>query len=244
MGKAEDDAKREEEAATAEAALEERIGKAIDARLNKAISGHLTRMTPKLAETIGAQVLAGIKSAQGGDDDDADVAGGAGAGKGKVVDKDTPLAQQLAAMQKRLEAETKKREDSERKQVESESRRARAEEDDAVKSALMSAGVKDEARIRAALHTHRGEGRIKRDEAGTILFIKRTDSGDEEVPLSKGIAEWAKTDEGKVFLPPSGAAGSGGNSPKNNTNGGKSTKLSTQDFQNNILAAVTNAEQK
>lgn len=239
MGKAEDDAKREEDAAAAEAALEERIGKAIDARLNKAISGHLTRMTPKLAETIGAQVLAGIKAAQGGDEDTDDAgAAGVGAGKGKV-DKDNPLAQQLATMQKRLETETKKREDSERKQVESESRRARAEEDDAVKSALMASGVKDEARIRAALHTHRGEGRIKRDEAGTILFIKRTDSGDEEVPLAKGIAEWSKTDEGKVFLPPSGASGSGGNAPKNGAGATKGTKLSTTDFQNSILAAVT-----
>jgi len=239
MGKAEDDAKREEEAAATEAALEERIGKAIDQRLNKAISGHLTRMTPKLAETIGAQVLAGMKATK---DDDPDGAGGDGDGTppkgGKGADKDNPLAAQLTSLQKQLETEKKKREASEAKQAEAEARRARAEEDDAVKSALMVAGVKDEARIRAALHTHRGEGRIKRDEAGTLLFVKRGDAGEEEVPLAKGIAEWAKTDEGKVFLPPTGAAGSGGRGGQNGQTGGEKGKYTNSEWAADMTKAI------
>lgn len=243
MGKAEDDARREEEAAAAEAALEERIGKAVDARLNRAISGHLTRMQPKLAADIGAQVLAGLKAQQGENDDE--TADPPESNKGKPPKGQNAEAdQRLKSLEKQLADERKKREASEAKQLDTEAKRARGEEDDAVKSALMAAGVKDEARIRAALHTHRGEGRVKRGEDGTILFMKRTDAGDEEMPLAKGIADWAKTDEGKVFLPPTGASGSGGNPPKNGGANGAPGKLSTNDFQSAIFNAVTDAAQK
>lgn len=237
-------AKTEEELAAEEAALEERIGKLVDARLNRAISGHLTRMTPKLAETIGAQVLAGIKASQGEVDDDAGDAGDAGAGKskaGKGAAVSDEVSQRMKLLEKQLADEKKKREASEAKQLEAEGRRARAEEDDAVKSALMAAGVKDEARIRAALHTHRGEGRIKRDEAGSILFVKRGDAGDEEIPLAKGIAEWAKTDEGKVFMPATGAAGSGSSGAKNGANGANgaaSGKFGEGGFAGALMSAI------
>lgn len=235
--------KTPEEIEAEEVALEERIGKAVDARLNRAISGHLTRMQPKLAADIGAQVLAGLKAQQeeGGGGDPGDEAGKPPKlAKGQSAEAD----QRFKALEKQLADEKKRRETSEAKQAEAEQRRARAEEDDAVKSALMAAGVKDEARIRAALHTHRGEGRIKRDDAGTILFVKRSDAGEEEVTLAKGIAEWSKTDEGKVFLPPTGASGSGGGPPKNGGANGAPGKLSTSDFQSAIFNAVTDAAQK
>lgn len=242
MGKAEDDAKREEDAAAAEAALEERIGRIVDTRMNRAITTHFKRETPKLAETIGAQVLAGLKAAQGGGDDDddevADPAEPGKAGKKPPKGQSDEVTQRMKALEGQLAVEKKKREASEAKQVEAETRRARAEEDDAVKSALMAAGVKDEARIRAALHTHRGEGRIKRDEAGAIMFVKRSDDGDEEMPLTKGVAEWAKTDEGKVFLPPTGASGSGGTQPRNGTVAPAKGKYTGQQYENDLMAAI------
>jgi hypothetical protein len=241
-GKGGGGAKTPEEIEAAEAALEERIGKAIDTRLNKAISGHLTRMTPKLAETIGAQVLAGIKAGQGaGDDDTADPPDPTAAKppKGQSTESD----QRLKSLEKQLADERKKRELSEAKQLETEAKRSRGEEDDALKSALMASGVKDEARIRAALHMHRGEGRIKRGEDGAILFVKRTDAGDEELPLAKGVAEWAKTDEGKVFLPPTGAGGSGAGQQKAGNSGqANGGKMTNDQFAGNLLAAIVNGK--
>jgi hypothetical protein len=247
-GKGGGGAKTPEEIEAEEAALEERIGKAIDTRLNKAISGHLTRMTPRLAETIGAQVLAGIKASQGaGDEGDGDETGAGassgGQGKGKGAQVSDEVSQRMKTLEKQLADERKKRELSEAKQLETEAKRSRGEEDDALKSALMAAGVKDEVRIRSALHTHRGENRIKRDDAGNILFVKRSDAGDEEMPLAKGIAEWAKTDEGKTFLPATGAGGSGAGQQKAGNSGqANGGKMTNDQFAGNLLAAIVNGK--
>jgi hypothetical protein len=49
--------------------------------------------------------------------------------------------------------------------------------------------------------------RYEADDSDTILF--KTDDGD--MPFEDGLRSWAKSDEAKLFLPPRGAAGSGGN---------------------------------
>jgi hypothetical protein len=215
----------DEERATREAEedvkLEERVGKIVDVRVNKAISSHLKRELPKLGETISALVLSKLKPA-GDEDGDQDGEGGETGGeqqaqggqrspdgkfKGKV---DPELDRRMRALEKETAAAKKRAEEAEKKQAEMEARRRTDEENDLSQKALLALGIKDDVQLEAALMFHRGKGRIARDEDGKPVFVRRDKDGDEErVPLDQGLREWGKSDEAKRFLPATGAGGSG-----------------------------------
>ena len=59
------------------------------------------------------------------------------------------------------------------------------------------------------------KGRVKYDDIGDLVWVD--DDGD-EVSLKAGVAEWAKTDDAKLYLPPRGASGSG-DQPRNQSGG-------------------------
>lgn len=229
-------------------ALGERISKLVseqlDAKLNKAITGHFKREMPKFAEQIGAQVIAAMKPSAGDDDTNDDAgAGGAGAGdgagkgaKGKGGGQSDEVTAHIKRLEKQVADEKAARLKSENATKEAEQRRLATEENDLITKALMGAGVKDETHIEAALLLHRGRGRVKRNEEGEVVYVPGKDV--DPLPLAKGISDWAKSDEGKKFMPPSGAGGSGGRSPKAADGSGKSGKYTDADLSADITKAI------
>lgn len=219
------EAEKAEQEAERAAAEEERLGKMIDARLNKAISTHLKREMPKLAETIGASVLASMQKAreeetEASGEGGAAAASGEGAGKGKAGGGEATLPPEVEKRIRALEKVTKDAErraqEAEARAKEMEDRRRLDEENDLSTKALLGIGIKDEVQLESALLFHRGKGRIKRDDDGKPVFVRKGRDGDEEtVPLEQGLKEWAKTEEAKRFLPATNAAGSGSQGARN-----------------------------
>jgi hypothetical protein len=165
--------------------------KPISAGLEKAITDKVT------AATKGLQAKpADTDTDTDTDTDDEPVKGKS---KGKT---DPKLTAQIAALQKQVADETTKREAAEQK-----SREERVL--NSARSALTKAGVPPE-RVKAAIAVlHNAEGRLRLAEDGKPgLHFQRT-GYDEVVEIEKGLDEWLKTDDGKVFLPPRGVEGTG-----------------------------------
>lgn len=77
-----------------------------------------------------------------------------------------------------------------------------------VLESLTEMGI-DGARAKHALHyLVDGEKsvRYQNDESNTIVFR----DGEDDIDLKTGLTNWAKTEDGKLYLPPRGAGGSGG----------------------------------
>lgn len=77
-----------------------------------------------------------------------------------------------------------------------------------VRDALLASGA-DAKRVSVALSHLRATQAVKLDEKGNPVFVATREWGEDLVPVSKGAAEWLQTEEGKFFLPPSGAQGTG-----------------------------------
>ena len=73
------------------------------------------------------------------------------------------------------------------------------------------------------------------DDAPPIFRLDEQQS----VDLKTGIKTWIKTDEGKFFLPPSGANGSGSRPSK--ANGGTQEKLTPEQQQERMMLALGDA---
>lgn len=73
--------------------------------------------------------------------------------------------------------------------------------------ALGTVGISDPSRTKAALATLFQDGRISYDEDGESIIFKDSDGSPLDLPT--GVKAWAKSEEAKIFLPPTGARGSG-----------------------------------
>jgi hypothetical protein len=112
------------------------------------------------------------------------------------------LEKRVAAAEKRAAAA----EEREKKQAE----QARAaEERSTIGAALTKAGITNPTLHEAALSLLANKGMIARDDAG-LVRIKGKDKYqlEELLDVDTGVAQWLKTD-GKAFLPPTDAGGSG-----------------------------------
>ncbi len=77
-----------------------------------------------------------------------------------------------------------------------------------VSESLAEIGIREPARIKQAIHhLVDGEKRIAYDEDSNSLVFR--DSDDAVLDLTTGLKSWSKSDDGKHFLPPTGARGSG-----------------------------------
>lgn len=56
--------------------------------------------------------------------------------------------------------------------------------------------------------------RVRYNEAGELVYPVKRDWGVDELPVSAGLAEWAKSDVGKEYLAPVDTGGSGGSRVK------------------------------
>jgi hypothetical protein len=116
---------------------------------------------------------------------------------------------EVKALQARLKEQETKFEDMQRKTKEKEDAAARQEERGILESQLRKQGVPD-ARLRAAVSLISHElGTVQRDDTNNIIWNAQRDGYSERLSVDDGVKEFLNTDEGKTFLPPTNAGGSG-----------------------------------
>lgn len=177
---------------------EEQLNRAITARLNDfskkiektlgEITSSLTGTFTKQFEELSTRIAPPVHEDKGG----------------KAAPEDSPMMKGLLKTIEELKASNAKtaaEAQREREQARSATLRTKAQE------ALLASGV-DSARARHALALLvDSEKRIKWDGDSDELTFRDTDNT--EVDLKTGIASWMKSDDGKHYLPASGASGSG-----------------------------------
>lgn len=167
----------------------------LDAKINAAIKGHLTRFGKDLNKTIADSIAGALASKAEAE-----------ATEPKGEDK---TAKEIKLLQEKLDKAEKARLDSEKAREETEARRAREEESAAVATAIRDAGITDPVQAEAAQALLERKGRVVRTEAGAIAFKNVDKYGNEaHVGVAEGVKGWA-TSEGKVFLPPAKVQGAG-----------------------------------
>lgn len=187
-------------------------------RLEGKFGDGLKGLKDEIAGGLKDSITAALKEAGAGG------AGGDGDGKGKGKESEIPdeIKQQLARQNAEIEklskenaAERKKREDGEA-QVKRNEERGLLETH--LRKGVDGVGVREELLRPLIAFLHGESGRIKRDKEGNVVMTFKRDGYDEDVTLDKAIPEYLGTDEGKAYLPPKDAGGSGnkggGNNPR------------------------------
>lgn len=135
----------------------------------------------------------------------------------KAEKKEPGLDIESAKLQDRIREMEDRWKQAEAARAEEQARHARLEERSTLVEALRKQGV-DDTRIKPAVAVLISEEqRITRDEEGRIVMkVHNPKYGEELLPIEKGVSAWLSGDDGKLFLPPRGANGSGkthGNKP-------------------------------
>jgi|FLYL01.1.fsa_nt_gi hypothetical protein len=128
--------------------------------------------------------------------------GGGGEIPEEIKNRMAAMERQSKELQQQLEAERKARQEEREKAL-------RHEERSTLMKALQEAGVDPKMIDFAVATLYTERGLVKRTEDGQIVWKAQRDGYVDDLPVTKGVAEWLKTDEGKRFLPASGAGGSG-----------------------------------
>jgi hypothetical protein len=109
------------------------------------------------------------------------------------------------------------------------------EEETELREALRTSGVSETYLEGAMALLYHSQKRITRDDEGAILFRTNQEWGPEDKPLREAVQEWVNSDEGKHYLPPRPAAGSG------NTGGTLNTRKNVKNMtRQERLAAIGN----
>lgn len=140
------------------------------------------------------------------------------AGAAPGTDGDKVMHKALRDMEARHKAEIAERD---AKQKAAEAKQQAAEERQAVESVLRDSGVTN---IKGAVAVLKADGRVARDADGNLHFVAQREGYTDEVELSKGLKEWLGSDEGKLYMPPTGAQGSGATGTKRRTGGAAPSK--------------------
>lgn len=114
-----------------------------------------------------------------------------------------------AAAEARLRALEKQLTEEKERVARTEAQRARDEERSALINQLSTLGVTGPRAAAVAAYLHGEQGTVRRAKDGRIVFVVPRDGYTDELDLAKGLAEWAKTPEGKDFLPARDVGGSG-----------------------------------
>jgi hypothetical protein len=182
--------------------LDERIKKVVARQVSGAVDGRLGRgkMKEIIAESVRGvlgEVLPEALKPLG-----LSKAPAAGADDGE----DTPKMKQLRAEQQALAA---KLEEQKRERETERSARLEAENRSLLQAALRAAGVPDNRLRGATAELYLDQKRVKRDADDRVVMTFKRDGYVEDLELSEGVAEWLKTEDGKVYLPPVETRGSG-----------------------------------
>lgn len=126
--------------------------------------------------------------------------------KGGEDDAMKALRAQVEELGGKLAEQTKAAQDANAKQ-------SRLEETGALEKELTAAGISGPRLAGAMALLQSARGVIGRDENGGVIFKGVEKIGNEEFPktysVKDGVANWIKSDEGKAFIPSTGAGGSG-----------------------------------
>jgi len=204
--------------------VEEMIGKQIGTHINSRGFQEKLRKGLATSDDVGGikaileELRAGKKTETPADDDAVD-------GK-KALDPE--VVKTMSKLEERLTASERKAKLAEEENLAIKESQARSQEKSALVTALQ--GKVRPALLPAAVALLYGEQKkVRRDKDGGIVFeVKRKDYTD-ELTVEEGVLEWLATPEGKEYLPPVGAGGTGDKSGAKDA-GGKGTvldKLST-----------------
>lgn len=199
-----------------------------EAQLNKAISARFASFEKKLgsqAETdrkaviseVGSlldEKLGALKPADDGKPDPK------GPDAGKADDpRIRGLEKQVAKLTTQLEQERQARDAETRKAADVSLRGKLAE-------ALAGHGIEGKRAVHALGHLVDATGRAHYGDDGESIVFRDEDGQD--VDLKTGLADWAKSEDAKLYLAPSGAHGSG-STPRGKGGGGSAPGSSGQD---------------
>ena len=184
----------EEEQAAAKAAAEA-ADKALEERVSKIVNSALTSHMKRVKPGLGAEELEKFL-----EDREAKRAEAGEAEKSKSKGGDS----EVEKLRKQLEKQAK--DFAEMKATAEKANAAKRDTDGrmALSQELEKGGITGQ-RLKHALNHLRAEGLVKFGEGDKLVFTQ----GEEDVDLAAGVVGWLKTDDGKHFLPPSGAGGSG-----------------------------------
>lgn len=206
---------------------EERVNEIVNVTVGKRLRDFESKQTKtldklqdtiisKVGESLGATLDEKLGDVLGSKLEEIGIKPAGTTAKGGSVDEDaiknSPFVKGLLKKLETQEAQTKKLQDeraSERKAVRSEKLRAQLIKE------LTTAGL-DPKRVgdAADLLLFRNRVRYESDESEGVVF---SDSNGEEVDLKTGIGDWAKSEDGKLYSPPSGASGSGQSTERRTT---------------------------
>jgi hypothetical protein len=160
------------------------------------IAAGVTSSLPKLTESIVEAVKGQLPPPPAPDE------------KKKKNDDDNEIGQMKAVIAK-LQAENKDRSDALARAEVAAREKALT---DSFAAAVGAVGVREKLRT-GAIATLRQGAKVEFDDDGNpVIEVKRTQYGSsysEKIPISQYAAEWAKTDEGKEYLPAPGGRSTG-----------------------------------
>lgn len=183
--------------------------------VNMAISGRDKRLIDtldkkrsddaKAADDRLAKILEEKLSALKPADPDPDPPAGGGKGKNKGDDV------RLQTMQQKLDEMARRADEQEQKAKAANARIRAGNLQTITRDELSKVGI-DGARFKGAYALLQQEGRIRHreDDSDEMVFV---DDAGQEVELAVGLQAWVKTDDAKIYLPPSGVKGSGSHKP-------------------------------
>ena len=184
---------------------------AISQMLNAAVNNTLTarlksfevQLHTKLGESFGKLLEDKLKDFKPAPADPPDDQGGKGGKGGKGGDN-----VELATLRTQMQAALTKMNQTEAKFAAERAKNRAISLRQVVSEKLSTLGI-DGVRFKGAFAMLQSEGRIKhRDEdSDEIIFV---DESGNEVDHNVGLEGWVKTDDAKIFLPPTGAKGAGG----------------------------------
>lgn len=189
------------------------------AAIAEMIAASLKSASEEQAKALDATVAKALKGL--------DIDGKLDALKGELGNPDpdekggkTPPNSELAKLQAELEKMKRSAEVQAKRAEEAEQARRAEVLATGVREALTQAGA-DPKRVAIALSHLKAQGRVKLDKDGRPSFAFTRDWGEDLVDATKGASEWLSTEEGKFFVPPSGAQGTGDGAGKPGGDGSK-----------------------
>lgn len=180
----------------------EEAGTLVSTIVNKAIGSRLkdfeSRQTTALSEAIEAAFAkrdAATPAGTSGRDEDGGSKGSKGKGNGTAPD---PALAELQQRQQKLEDDLKREKEEKRKLIQTQ------RDKDAISrttDALTKSGVPAVVapRVARALYNDK-QVRYRQGSEDELEFVLDPDEGG--LDLAAGVSKWAKTDEGKVYMPP------------------------------------------
>ncbi len=175
------DRQREEMGKIMNAAIGAQLGRKLDAKIADSLTGAMSPILERLEKLSGAGV-----PAKTGDEGKEKAAAGAGAPDPEKAE----LRSRLDASDKRFAAL-----EAERKQERDQTRAAKR--DQTLREELTKIGI-DPNRMRGAIAVIRDAVKID-DKTGELFYKAQRDGYEEDLDVSKGVAEWAASDEGKAY---------------------------------------------